>query len=176
METFIHWLGVVMASILFINKLYILKDKKLGWGIGAIGTLLAIIYLLLLHFRIMAFAEIGLFILMLYGYLKEGTVPAKVESAIIIGIITIGLVITYFTFSGLLQIIEWVGTISMLIGAYGLTHKWKPAGWLFWFICHVCTAYMAYHAKTPQLFFGDIQIASAFVSVVGFTITKRWVS
>lgn len=164
-----------MISILFLNKLLVLKDKKIGWGIGAIGTLLAIAYLFLLHFRIMAFAEIGLFILMLYEYLKETKVPRTVEYGINIAIIFTAGIITYFTFSGLLLIIEWVGTLSMLIGAYGLTHRWKPLGWTFWFICHICTAYMAYNGENPQPFFGDFQIASAFVSLVGLAITKRWV-
>ena len=174
METFIFWLGVVMSIILFLNKLFLLEDKKLGWGAGILGTSLAIPYLFLIHLQIMAFAEIGLLILMLYGFFVNTTkIPERFEIAVNVLTICTILFLTFSTFSGLIGITQCITSIFLLVGIWCMSHKRKPAAWTFLLCCHLGTAYAVYLGAQEQHFFGDFQIASALVSIVA--LTKKWV-
>ncbi len=174
MEQFITWLGIVMSIILFTNKLFFLEGKDIGWNIGALGTILAILYLWLIDFPIMSVSEIGILVLMIYGNYAEKNKIRKsplFEKVVNIATLIVIILLTYFTFSGLLKLIECVASIILLVGLYALSHKWKPVGWFFLFLGHLLTAYMAYFGNHPQTFFGDFQIASAIVAAVA--LTKR---
>jgi hypothetical protein len=165
MENITLWLGIIMSIILFGNKILLLINQKSGWLVGALGTVLAVIYLLLLKFPIMATAEIGIIVLMLYGFFAKETPSEKVEWFVRIVAICTFIFIAYFTFSGILTIVECLASIFALFGVYLFTHKKEFIGWFFYCICHLLTVYMAY--EKHQDFFEHFQIASAIVSMAG---------
>jgi hypothetical protein len=169
MQTFLFILQAVMSGTLFVNKLLVFKDKKVGWLIGAFGTILATIYLWLIGIRVMAICEIGLLILMIYGYSVRKTPSPRVEWTIRLTTIATALVLTYFTFSGLLKIVECLASVFMIFGAYALTHKRKPMGWFFWLLCHIGSAWVTWNMPDQHIF-TDSQLASALVALTAWIL------
>lgn len=165
MQQLISYLAIIMSIILFANKVLLLIGKKEGWLIGAFGTVLAIIYLLLIRFPIMATAEVGIFALMLYGFFPKESFSKKVEYSLRALTFFIIIFLSWFTFSGVLTMIEFLASVSVLVGVYLFTHNKEFLGWFLYFIGHVLTAYMAH--ERHQDFFEHFQIASAVVSLIG---------
>lgn len=169
--TLIQFLEIVISLLLFSNKLLVLIDKKSGWAIGAIGCIIAIVYLYLIKLYVFTVLEIGLVILMMYGYLAADKKKVSVEKTINFFLILVMASLTYFLFEGSITIYQFLGGIALLIGTYCLTHGKPVIGWVLYCIGHLITAYLGYHKH--QSFFADFQIASAIVSVVAIIKIKR---
>lgn len=58
----IRILEIFVSLIFFSNKVGMLIEKKIGWALGALGALLAVIYFFILNLFVYSFAEFGLFI------------------------------------------------------------------------------------------------------------------
>ena len=161
----VQFLQVSVSLILFTNKILVLMGRKSGWLIGAIGCALAIIYLYLIELYVFTALEIGLIVLMLYGYFVKQNKNIHIENTIRIVIILSMMAISYFAFAGLLTVFELISSAGLLFGTYYLTHNKTTLGWLLYCIGHLITAYIGYNKG--QDFFADFQIASAIVSIMG---------
>ncbi len=164
----IRILEIFVSLIFFSNKIGMLIEKKIGWALGALGALLAVIYFFILNLFVYSFAEFGLFITMMYGIIVKDE-NRKVETYIIICLSVIVLFLTVFTFSGKLTLFEFWSSVGMLVATYILHPKndiWKKKwGWAILAATHVGAAYIGY-AKNQQIF-GDLQIASSIVGIFG---------
>lgn len=167
----IQFLEIVISLLLFSNKLLVLIDKKSGWVIGAIGCFIAMWYLYLLKLYVFTILEIGLIVLMLYGYLAGKEKKDSVERMIIAFLILVMASLTYFLFEGSITTYQFVGGIALTIGTYYLTHGKAIIGWILYCIGHIVTAYLGY--QKHQLFFADFQIASAIVSIIAIIKIRR---
>lgn len=166
------FLQISVSLILFTNKVYILKGKKVAWLIGMIGTMLAMAYLYLIGLYVFTVLEIGLVVLMAYGFFQKEEKNLLVEIIInlIIGISAIAM--TWFVFNGIMTVCELIGSMGLLIGTYYLTHGKQKIGWLCYLAAHLVTAYLGYDKH--QYIFAFFQIASAVISFIGFKKYKSY--
>ena len=159
-------LEIAVGVIFFANKVFVLAGKRLGWFVGAVAAILAFFYFLLIGLYIYMILEVGLVVLMGYGFLYQGSRRnKKVERLLHYTIAIIMMTLTYFVFSGLMTVIEFAGSITMLSGTYYLTHDKMRLGWAIYGVSHIFVIILAYHVN--QLFFAHFQIASAIVALVG---------
>lgn len=170
----VELLQVLVSLLFFGNKVLVLvgkKFEKFGWLLGVIAASLGVAYFYLLGMYVYTVLEIGLIVLMSYGFLhKDTTKNEKVETTIRVVTGVVMLVLACVVFSGAITIIEFVSSIFMLAGTYLLTHSKKRLGWILYGIAHLAAVYLGY-AKGQQ-FFADFQLASAIVSAVGALIIK----
>ena len=160
-------LQVLVSLIFFVNKLFLLSERKLGWLLGAVAATLAILYFYLIGLPIYTVLEASLVILMAYGFLKKETENPRVEFVIRLVVIVAMFLLAIFAFNGLITIIELPSALSMLWGTYLLTHNKMRRGWIFYGVAHLLAAILGYQKE--QLFFADFQVASAIVCFVGAT-------
>jgi hypothetical protein len=172
--TLVQFLEIVISLLLFSNKILVLIDKKSGWAIGAIGCFIAMWYLYLLKLYVFTILEIGLIVLMMYGYLAGKEKKDSVEKLIIAFLIIVMASLTYFLFEGSITVYQFIGGTTLIIGTYCLTHGKPITGWILYCIGHLVTAYIGYNTKPiPQTFFADFQIASAIVSIVAIVKIRK---
>ncbi len=167
----VQFLQISVSVILFTNKIFVLIGRKTGWLIGAIGCTLAIAYLYLIGLYVFTALEIGLVVLMLYGFFAGEKKNIQTENLIRIVIILAMLAMTYFTFAGMMTIYELISSAGLLFGTYYLTHNKIALGWILYCIGHSVAAYLGY--TKHQNFFAFFQIASALVSIAGVVKTKK---
>ena len=162
----IEILEIAVGVIFFANKVFLLAGKRLGWFIGTIAATLAFFYFLLLGLYIYTVLEVGLVVLMGYGFLhRRSRRNKKVERVLHYTIAIIMTVLAYFVFSGLMTMIEFVGAVTMLSGTYYLTHNKMRLGWAVYGVSHIFVIILAIYAN--QMFFAHFQMASAIVALVG---------
>lgn len=162
MITLLQWL---VSLIFFANKVFVLVGKKMGWALGVLGALLATCYFVLLRRPVFTVFEIGLCVLMFYGLLKGADKSVKVELSIRIVTTALMLAVTTFAFRGDLVLLEFLASVSLMWGTYLLTTRYKRMAWALHILAHGCAALFA--DGIGQLFFRDMQIASAIVAVAG---------
>lgn len=164
--TVIPILEVAVGVIFFANKVFVLAEKRLGWFMGVIAAILSFFYFFLIELYVFTALEVGLMVLMGYGFLHRGSRRnKKVERFLNYTITTVMAALTYFVFSDLMTVVEFFGAIGMLSGTYYLTHDRMRLGWILYGSAHVLSAILGYHVNQP--FFADFQVASAIVAAVG---------
>jgi len=128
----------------------------------AIG-LLSGFYFWAIDLKILAIAELGFFIVMLYGYVRHVN-PSK-ERMLHINLVMSALTVLlcYFFFTGYLTFIEAISSLSFIWGGYLLSTTHKTYGWLLFTIAHVATSYASFFHD--QYIFAGLQILSALVCV-----------
>lgn len=161
----ISFLQISVSLIFFANKVAVLVEKKVGWIFGVIAALLAFFYFYLLGMYIYTVLELGLIVLMGYGFFKKQKKNPQVEVMIRVVLAVVMLTLALFAFNGLITIVELVSSLGLLWGTYYLTHEKIRAGWLLYVVGHTTAAYLG--INKDQMFFADFQIASAIVSLVG---------
>ena len=166
----IQFLEISVALIFFINKLLVLVKIKSGWLVGAIGAILATLYLYLLGLYVYTILEIGLIVLMAYGFFVKEKNPT-IEKSINMLIFIILLIFTYFAIHGDLVIAQFISSVGMLLGTYFLIHKKPVLGWIGYLVGHSICAYLGY--QKHQTFFADFQIASALVSIIALALNEK---
>lgn len=169
METIVFVLQVIVALAFFLQKVLVLIDKKSGWLIGTLSAVTGVAYFYLIGLYCFAVLEIGLVVLMAYGFFIKKKNP-KVEKVINITIILVMTALVFWAFAGIMTIAEFVSSVGLIFGTYWLTHNKARLGWLAYATAHVLAAVVGYNAS--QVFFADIQIASAIVTLTGAWKTK----
>lgn len=167
----VQLLQVAVSVIFFANKAFVLIDKKFGWLLGTIAAGLACWYFFLLNLYVYTALEIGLVILMGYGFLKKDQPNSKVEWLIRLSLLASMITIAVFAFQGRLTLIEFTSSVFMLFGTYLLTHAKEKWGWVLYSLAHLGAAYIGY-AKIQNMF-GDFQIASSIVCFAGVINSKK---
>lgn len=163
-------LQVSVSVIFFANKVFVLVGKKVGWALGAFAALLALVYFFLINLKVFTVLEAGLIVLMLYGLIMGGQKSPRVEWWIR-GTTTIAmLVMAGFSATGKLTLAELLASAGMLWGTYFLASCAKRTGWALYVAAHTFSAMVGY--GHDQHFFGDFQVASAIVALVGVVVSK----
>ena len=116
-------------------------------------------------------ADFGLVTIMLYGFFIRDKKNDRAENLIRFATLFSMLLMTYFAFSGLMTLCEFLSSTIMLCGAYFLTHNKMSIGWTLALISHLLAAYLGY--QKDQNFFADFQIASAMIAFVGIIQNKK---
>ncbi len=165
-------LQILVSLIFFANKVFVLADKKVGWLLGAVAATLGVFYFYFIGLYVYTALEVGLIILMGYGFLKKDSKNPAMEMTIRLVTIAVMFALAFFAFSGLITVVELGSSLGLLLGTFFLTHRKLKTGWVLYVLGHLLAAYLGYHKG--QQFFADFQIASAIVSFVGvMKITKR---
>ena len=159
------FLQVSVSLLFFMNKVFILIGKKSGWLIGAIAASLAIFYFYFIGLYVYTVLEVGLVILMSYGFFKKDEKKPKTEMIIRLVTVVVMLIQTGLAFKGMITIVELSSSLGLVVGTFFLTHQKIKAGWILYGIGHILTAILGYNKG--QQFFADFQIASAIVSFIG---------
>ena len=170
----IEIISILVSLIFFVNKILLLIGKKLerlGWLMGSIAAVLAVIYFFLLELYIFTVLEFGLIILMGYGFFVKEIKNPTTEKLIHLFILVVMTVLVFFAFTGMMTIYEFVGAVLMLLGTYFLTHNIYALGWLLYGVSHLFAAYVT--NQKGQQFFADFQIASAAVSSIGSVLAMK---
>jgi hypothetical protein len=159
------FLQISVSLLFFMNKVFVLIGKKSGWLLGAIAASLAIFYFYFIGLYVYTVLEVGLVILMGYGFFKKEEKNPRVETTIRVVTIAVMLIQTTLAFKGMITIVELGSSLGLVIGTFLLTHQKVKAGWILYGIAHILAAVLGYNKG--QQFFADFQIASALVSFVG---------
>lgn len=166
----ILFLQIAVSLIFFVNKVFILVEKKSGWLIGAIAASLAVFYFYLIGLYVYTGLEVGLIILMGYGFFKKERKNPKVEMFIQSVTVLIMFLLTLLAFQGFMTALELVSSLCLVVGTYFLTHNKARAGWIIYAVAHTMAAVLGY--SKGQQFFADFQVASVIISIVGVTTKK----
>ena len=164
------FLQIAVSVIFFTNKTLVLADKKSGWLVGVVAATLATFYFFRIELYIYTVLELGLIVLMGYGFLWAGQKKPLTEMVINWTTAIAMLVMTIFVFTGLMTAVEFGSSVALLLGTYFLTHNQISWGWSLYALAHGLAAYLGYH-KDQQIF-ADFQVASGIVSLVGLLKTR----
>jgi len=160
-----------VSIIFFLNKILVVSGSKesnirrIGWLLGAIGSVLAVVFSLMLHLYVFAVLQFGLIFLQGYGFLAKRDKNMRVEKLLNLIIFVMMVTLAYFLSVGILTLFELGGSIGILLGIYFLTHSNQKLGWILCAFGHGCTVYVM-HEKS-QYIFAIFQVLSIFVSIYG---------
>ncbi len=159
---------IVVAVVFFVNKFFLLVDRKDGWLWGAVGCLLAIVYFYLIHLFVYMVMDVGLVILMTYGYLKKDAKRPMVELTIQITSAVVMIIMAYCAFNGMLTVLELVSAMGMLIGTYLLSHEKVRIGWILYAITGVLAVFVCIEKYQQVLVVFQIcQVVFALFAIFG---------
>ena len=164
-EMIIFFLQVTVSIIYLTNKVILIAGKKVAWLVGTLAALLAIVYYQMLGLHIYTVLNVGMVILMVYGYFKKGAKNPRIEMAIRLCTVAVMCVFLFFTFAGTVTVVELVSSLTILFGTFALTHGMEAFGWALYVVGHSTGTYIGYFKK--QIIFADLQIASAVIAAVG---------
>ncbi len=167
----IPYVAFAVAVAFFWNKLLLLEDSdKKGWVVGAVTAPVCTWYFFSVGTYVFTVFEVGITAIMVYGALKGEQKRPRVELALAIATLVTMSVLTFFVMTGLLTVLEFVGSVIGLAGMYCMAHDQRKYGWPLCAVSHICTA-VVMHDK-HQDFFAAFQVASAMVSYVGYEKCK----
>ncbi len=158
--------SIFLGLLSILNKVFLYLGRKSGWISGMVIGLLSGFYFWAIDLRILGIAELGFFIVMLYGYIRR-TDPLKEKSFhinIIMSILT--LIMCYFLFVGSLTIIQTLSSLAFIWGGFLLSTPYKVLGWASFIIAHALTSFASFHEL--QLIFAYLQIISALICAYAF--------
>lgn len=155
--------GIFFGLLSIYNKVTLFLGKKSGWMSGMAIGLLSGFYFWAIGLKILAIAEFGFFIVMLYGYIRQVKPSQKrlLQINIVMSVLT--LLLCYFLFAGYLTLIETVSSLSFIWGGYLISTTQRALGWFFFVVAHVATGVAAFYSG--QIVFAGLQAISGLVSV-----------
>ena len=108
-------LSLFLGVLSVISKILLAFNKRSGWTSGIIIGLLSAVYFYLINLKILSIAELGFFLVMLYGYLAYVT-PSRSGKFIINVILSgISLLLCYFLFTDYLTVFETTSALSSVV-------------------------------------------------------------
>jgi hypothetical protein len=166
METAILILSVILGMLSVINKILLLRGQLSGWISGMIIGVVSSFFFYVIGLKIIALAEVGFFLVMLFGYASHSKSydgnAIRIFNIVMTGIL-LGLSAVLFT--GKLTIYQLASSLSFIWGGYALAVSRVVSGWAFLMIAHIATSLAAYVAA--QQIFAGLQVASAVVCLYG---------
>jgi hypothetical protein len=157
------WLAIFLGLLSVLNKILLLLGRKSGWASGMAIGLLSGFYFWAIGLKILAVAELGFFVVMLYGYLLHVSPSKKGMLHINLVMSALSVFLCYFLFTGYLTLVEAISSLSFIWGGYLLSSTQKELGWLLFVVAHAATSYASFHAE--QHIFAALQVASAIICI-----------
>lgn len=166
--------GIFFGVLSIYNKIALILGRKSGWMSGMAIGLLSGFYFWAIGLKILAVAEFGFFIVMLYGYVRQ--VKPSQERLLQINAVmsALTLLLCYFLFAGYLTLIETVSSLSFIWGGYLISTTQQSLGWFFFVAAHLATGIAAFYSG--QVVFAGLQGVSGLVSVYAFLQTALYKS
>ena len=162
-------LSVFLGLLSVVNKVLLFLEKKSGWMSGIVIGLTSGFYFWAIDLKILAVAEFGFFIVMLYGYIKQTRPSLRVTFWINLVLTALSIFLCYFFFAGVLTIFETISALSFIWGGYQLAIDKKVFGWLLFLSAHVTLSTNAFYAE--QTIFAWLQVVSALVCIYAIFIS-----
>ena len=151
------------------NKILLFLEKKSGWMSGIAIGLISGFYFWAVGLKILAVAEFGFFLVMLYGYIQH-TRPSLRKTFLINLVLSIlSLFLCYFLFVGVLTVVETVSALTFIWGGYLLAIKHYVFGWFLLLLAHATTATASFYAG--QTIFAGLQVISGLVCIYAMLIS-----
>ncbi len=104
-------LSLFLAVLSVVNKALLAFNRTSGWTSGIVIGLVSAYYFYIIDLRILAIAELGFFLVMLYGYVTP-IKPSRSQTISVNVIIScISILLCYFLFANNLTVIETVSSL-----------------------------------------------------------------
>lgn len=159
-------LEIIVASLYFINKIFLSLEKKTGWIVGFLAALTASIYFLNLKLYILVVLEVGYLFLMAFGFLNFGKKSGLDLYVNIIMVIVMLILLINIDETG---VPEFIVSIAFIMAIHALAkHRWH-LGWILFIFSHLLMAYITYSKN--QYFFCIMQLAS--IGIAFFALSKK---
>ena len=153
--------GIGLGILSVANKILLLLSRKSGWMSGMAIGLLSGFYFWAIGLKILAIAELGFFVVMLYGYVRHVNPSKERMFQINLVMSALTLLLCFFLFAGYLTIIETISSLTFIWGGYLLSTAQKTLGWFCLLTAHITTATASFYSL--QHIFAGLQIVSALV-------------
>jgi|GEM_PF-4945801 len=191
-------LQVLSGAFFFLNKLFLLLKKPIGWICGIAGASIIIVYFYCQmiwqdrpNLWILIILDFALIFLNSYGYVTDpakrttmlGKVLAKPVLSLIVKavVIKLSLSVCFLVLTkGLhsaesrLEVLQFAAAVLFLLGtllrAFN-TRKTNSAGWLMYFLAHMPFMYVLYMTGSPPLVF--FQALSLVVALLGICSERK---
>lgn len=164
-------LSIFLGVLSVANKLLLLANRRSGWTSGMVIGLLSSIYFYSIGFSILAFAELGFFVVMLYGYFSNKK-RSNFRDFLLYALLTyISVELTKALFKSELTLFELGAALSFIWGGYALAAGYRYLGWCLFLLAHITTAFVSFLAG--ELAFSSLQAVSGLVCLVALTSADR---
>jgi hypothetical protein len=164
-------LSVPVSLFSLLNKIFLVLHKRSGWTWGAVVGITSAIYFFLIGLHILAVAEVGFFVVMIYGYINHSSNSKRFSLHTNIILTLISVLLGIFLFTNYLTVVETISSLSFIWGGYLLASKKVSLGWLLFIVAHIATAISA--LDKGETVFSILQITSAFICCYGlYTVLK----
>ena len=161
-------LSIFLGLLSVVNKILLFLERKSGWVSGIAIGLTSGFYFWAIGLKILAVAEFGFFLVMLYGYIKHTRPSLTVTFWMNLILSIISIFLCYLLFTGALTLIETISALSFIWGGYELAVKHKLFGWLLLLLAHGTTATASFYAG--QTVFVGLQVISALICVYAIIV------
>jgi cell shape-determining protein MreD len=148
-----------------VNKWLLFKRVESGWSTGIIIGIVSAAYFSIVGLYILALAEIGYFLAMVFGRFSNKLSSSSPLFSAAITLITCAVGVA--AFAGMLTTLQLVASVSFVWGGFGLATSRFRVGWALILAAHVATMLAAWHVN--QILFSGLQAASAAVALYAFS-------
>lgn len=162
-------LSIFLGLLSVANKILLFLEKKSGWMSGIAIGLISGFYFWAIGLKILAVAEFGFFLVMLYGYLRHTRPSLRTTFWINLVLSILSIFLCYFLFLGLLTVIETISALSFIWGGYLLAIHQKISGWFLLLLAHAATATASFYAE--QTIFAGLQVISGLVCIYAMIVS-----
>jgi len=162
--------SIFLGLLSVVNKVLLFLEKKSGWMSGIVIGLTSGFYFWAIGLKILAVAEFGFFVVMLYGYLKQTRPSLRVTFWINVILTALSIFLCYFLFTGVLTVFETISSLSFIWGGYQLAIQQKAFGWFLFLLAHATLATNSFYLE--QTIFASLQVVSGLVCI--YAMVASW--
>ncbi len=162
-------LSIFLGLLSVANKILLFLEKKSGWLSGIAIGLISGFYFWAIGLKILAVAEFGFFLVMLYGYIRHARPSLRQTFWINLVLSVLTLFLCYFLFVGVLTVVETVSALTFIWGGYLLAINQKVSGWFLLLVAHATTATTSFYVA--QTIFSGLQVISGLVCIYAMCVS-----
>jgi len=153
-------LQIAVAGLYFINKVLLSLNKKSGWQIGILASILAVFYFFSLKMYLLVGLEVGFMAIQTFGLLNHKE-EAKHENLLYL-VMALLLILLFFVLKKS-TFLEFIISLDFILAIFFLAKKKSIIGWLIMLFGHFMMAYFTF--QNQQHFFAFMQVMSIFVAL-----------
>jgi hypothetical protein len=161
-------LETAVAILYFINKVLLSLNKKSGWQIGILASILAFFYFLSLKLYLLVGLELSFLSILVFGLINHGK-EIKFKN-LLYGLMFFIMVFLYFVLKNS-TLIEFIISVCFILAIYFLANRNALSGWTIMLLGHLLMAYFTFTKN--QYVFASLQILSCFVSLYAIYNLKK---
>lgn len=158
-------LQIAVAGLYFINKVLLSLNKKSGWQIGILASILAVFYFSSLKMYLLVGLEVGFMAIQTFGLFNHKK-EVKHENLLYF-VMSLLVILLYFVLKNS-PFLEFLISLVFILAIFFLAKKKIILGWGIMLLGHLMMAYFTF--QNQQHFFAVMQVMSIFVAL--FAIWK----